>query len=291
MRALLENRGFFAILFLCSFFLVFVLSYPLGKAKKERQGAFLFPDSGLVRALSFECEPFLADNLWIRVVQFIGEINLDNVHKKIKNVLATSVLSIPDVDSSFVFPLEAASSVLSVGLNEPFLSSKLLEKGMLLAPNSWKFPFYLAFNAYFYGNEYKKAAFLLSLAAKKEGCPGYVAQLAGKFYAYAGDPYQGLRFLEQMEGLESLKDFKGSIEKRKKEIALTIHIKEIETIIEKFKKKSGWYPHTMEELKLAGFMEKIPAEPFGGHYAINPKTRKVYSTSGVKPLSRDSSYF
>jgi hypothetical protein len=106
-------------------------------------------------------------------------------------------------------------------------SNKLLEKGIRDARKDddryWQLPFYLGYNAMIYEKDYKKAGDYMAMASKyvkKVGQPRYLALLATKLYASAGDPDAGLRFAEEAYMAEKDPDIKKELDKRIKELRM-----------------------------------------------------------------------
>ena len=240
--------------------------------------------------LDAQLKPLAADVLWIRTVQTLGRLEVRQTTTPQKQGLYRAVLAVNELDPSFVFPLEAMGVVLSAWMNEDRLAGKLFLRGHSLAPNSWKFPFFLGFLSYFYEGDPRRAANYLRLAALKPGCPAYISRLVAKLYLYSGMPKEGLDFLDSALDLESLKDFRPQIEQRRKELLLTMAFEEIQAAMERYKARFGKAPQDMEALKASGLLHEIPKDPFGGEFRIDPLTKtpgqiaRVFTTSGATPL-------
>ena len=252
-------------------------------AARAHDSSFFFSGPPL-SLLDAQLKPLAADALWIRTVQALGRLDVQQATAPQKQGLYRAALAVNEVDPSFVFPLEAMGVVLSAWMNEDRLAGKLFLRGQFLAPESWKFPFFLGFLAYFYEGDAGRAANYLRLAALKPGCPVYVSRLVAKLYAFSGRPKEGLSFLDSVMGLESLADYRPQIEKRRKEIVLTAAFQEIQGAIERYRTRFGRPPKNLGVLTALGLLDEIPKDPFGGQFRIDPKTGLVFTTSGATPL-------
>jgi hypothetical protein len=234
--------------------------------------------------LDGQLRPLVADALWIRTVQALGRLDVQQATMPQKQGLSRAALAVNEVDPSFVFPLEAMGVVLSAWMNENRLAGKLFLRGQFLSPENWKFPFFLGFLAYFYEDDAGRAANYLGLATLKPGCPVYISRLVAKLYAFSGRPEEGLSFLDSVMGLESLADFRPQIEERRKELSLTMAFQEIQGAIERYRTRFGRPPKNPGVLTAMGLLEETPKDPFGGEFRIDPKTGRVFTTSGATPL-------
>ena len=113
-------------------------------ASRARDSSFFFSGPPL-SLLDAQLKPLAADALWIRTVQALGRLDVRQATVPQKQGLYRAALAVNEVDPSFVFPLEAMGVVLSAWMNEDRLAGKLFLRGQFLAPESWKFPFFLGF--------------------------------------------------------------------------------------------------------------------------------------------------
>ncbi|MHB8482274.1 MAG: tetratricopeptide repeat protein, partial [Nitrospiria bacterium] len=167
------------------------------------------------------------------------------------------------------------------------LSNKILLKGIKNMPEDWQIPFYLGFNYYFYLNDYQHAAVYMSRAASLPGHSAYLPGLAARLYVEAKDPNLALDFLKNIYQDAKDENVKQQIETRIREVMVERDIlflnKALEIYEQKYKKRvSG-----LNELVSSNIINKIPDEPFNGHYfydvtqntaqsSTHPERMKVY---------------
>lgn len=263
--------------------LAIFMAGPLGRFQKSGLSRGRLPNPGLLSLLSFGNQALIADSVWVQNVQMLGRMDIFNAKKDQKRALALGAITASEIDPTFVFPLEAMGVVLSAWMHETPLARKLFLKGWFLAPQSWKFPFFLGFLAYFYEGDQRRAAEFLRRAALKDGCPPYITRLTAKLYTVSGRPEEGLQFLDAASSTESLAFFRPQIEERKKEILLTLAFEDIQKALEEYRKRFGKMPRDIEELKDLGLLGKLPKDPFGGDFKLD-KDGRVFTTSGRRPL-------
>jgi hypothetical protein len=204
-----------------------------------------------------------------------------------KRILALRTITVSEIYPTFVFPLEAMGVVLSTWMNETGLARRLFLRGWFLAPQSWKFPFFLGFLSYIHEGDTRRAAEFFRDASTKSGCPAYVTRLTAKLYTLSGSPEEALAFLESASKVASLADFRPQIEERKREVLLTMAFEEIEWALAHYRARFGRLPEDIEGLKAFGLLKRVPKDPFGGKFLID-KEGRVITTSGRTPIKPKS---
>lgn len=265
------------------FWLAVFLGGALGRHHHERLAWAELPKSGVLIPLSFGCRALMADSVWVATVQRLGGMDVFKASDTQKRVLAQGAVAASEIDPHFVFPLEAMGVVLSAWMNEAGIARKLFLRGWFLAPQSWKFPFFLGFLSYIHEGDTRRAAEFLKRASIKPNCPAYVTRLTAKLYTLSGNPKEALAFLESVSGLESLAYFRPQIEERKKEVLLTMAFDEIEGALARYRARFGKPPKDIQELKALGLLKRVPKDPFGGDFLID-KQGRVITTSGRTPI-------
>ena len=155
------------------------------------------------------------------------------------------------------------------------LLNRLLEKGMKHRKNDWYLPFFISANYYFQLNDPVKAAQYLQRAATLN--PDYVlfASLSARMLYQGNQTETAILYLEGF-----IKETKNPAVRKKLLHRLhalnAIHF--LEKAIVNFTKNKGKPPSTLDELITAGFLNKIPTDPYGGTFLLD-ETGRVYTTS------------
>ena len=170
--------------------------------KKENSDEFFYVPSGeFLKVASLGYNKMLADLYWLKALQHIGD---NEWGKKGYPYLFPILDLVTDLDPKFEYAYEVGGVVLSVYTDRIAESNKLLKKGVSQDLQAWELPFYLGFNHFYYMEDYEKAAFYMSKAAKTPNRPAYVPRLAARLYVESGSANTALDFLISVK--ESTKD-------------------------------------------------------------------------------------
>lgn len=217
-----------------------------------------------------------ADVIWLRIIQVIGE---QKAGAKDYEWLAHALDVVTTLDPQYVYAYDAGGTVLTELAGRVDLSNQLLEKGIRANPLAWRLPFILAYNCFFYLEDYVRAAEYMSQAARLPGRPPFVPELAARLYVEGRNPTFALRYLEVMIRETQEEQGRAVLENRYKEVLIEWHIQVLDQAVEKYVKKIGTPPSTLSDLVTQGLLSDLPKEPFDGEYRLDPETGHVTSTT------------
>lgn len=195
---------FFGILVLgCSIYLA-QLQIDRSKDINQKIESFIqLPKGEYLKVAALGYDQFLADLLWLRVVQIIGEHTVtESAYEWVYHALDVTTT----LDPKFTYAYQVGGVTLSTLANQPAKANVLLAKGAKENPEVWQLPFYIGFNDYFYLNDYKSAAENMARAAQIPGRPDFVPRLATRLFVQAGETRTAIEFLGRMA--EEAKDDK-----------------------------------------------------------------------------------
>jgi hypothetical protein len=245
--------------------------------KKENSDEFFYVPSGeFLKVASLGYNKMLADLYWLKALQHIG----DNEWESAGYPHLFPILDlVTDLDPQFEYAYEVGGVVLSVYTDRIAESNKLLKKGVSQDLQAWELPFYLGFNHFYYMEDYEKAAFYMSKAAKTPNRPAYVPRLAARLYVEAGSANTALDFLISVK--ESTKDerVKEELDRKIKEVAVERDIVFLENAIKQYKKRYYKAPQKLDYLLSKGILDRLPVEPLGGYYFLDSETGEVKSST------------
>jgi tetratricopeptide (TPR) repeat protein len=128
----------------------------------------------------------IADVYYLMMVQYYGEhVKSDGRLDALPEMLDLVTTLSPHFTRAYLF---GAFALVDAG--RPDLGYELLKKGFEANPDDWRFPAYLGFFAYRYGEGKEKdraASQWYQKAAAHEGSPDYLARLAAVLASKAGD--------------------------------------------------------------------------------------------------------
>lgn len=217
-----------------------------------------------------------ADVIWLRVIQVIGE---QKAGAKDYEWLAHALDVVTTLDPQYVYAYEAGGTVLTELASRVDLSNQLLEKGIRDNPLAWRLPFSLAYNYFFYLDDYVRAADYMSQAARLPGRPAFVPELAARLYVEGRNPTFALRYLEVMIRETQEEQGRAVLENRYKEVLIEWHIQVLDRAVQQYVEKIGTAPSTLKDLVTQGLLTDLPKEPFDGEYWLDRTTGQVTSTT------------
>lgn len=232
------------------------------------------PEGSALRFLDRGARLSIADAYWLATVQYIGDQYLS--HGSYDRLFALADL-VTDLDPRHGYAYQTAGIVLSsAGRLEE--SDRILQKGMEPGrPNWWSFPFYIAFNDFFYRGNYASAAHWAEIAARTPGASSNISQLALSLTVKSGDPATAVRFLEEMRKAARDERTAAALEEQYKLAVLQRDFAQLDAAVARFVRRVGRAPADLEEVRRRGFLDAIPPDPFGGRFELRGDG-KVHST-------------
>ena len=217
-----------------------------------------------------------ADVLWLRFIQVLGKKrNTQDEYEWMYHALDV----ITTLDPRYAYAYQVGGIVLTDLGHRADLSNRILEKGLEANPEVWWLPFNLGYNYYFHLHDPGRAAEYIALAARLPGGPAYLPGLATRMYAEANNPDVALDFLEAMWRQADHPIVKAELETRMKELVIERDIGLIEAAITRYEQRHGMGPAGLGDLVNSGELPRVPSEPFGGEYRLDPKTARVWSST------------
>lgn len=258
----------------------------------EEQDEVLLHSGKMVRILSLEYAPLMADVYWTRVVQYYGskgerrEQNLDSLWPLLD--LATTLD--PSLLPAYRFGSTFLAEARPVGAGRPDLAIELIQRGIRENPDYWRLYQDLGNTYYLTLHDYKKASDAFLEGSKNPAAPPWMKIMAARIVE-RGDTRQISRFLWS-DIYQSTQD--ATIKENAKTHLLLLKTdddkEELNLLLVEFTKKTGRRAESLRDLVQAGMLQGIPADPVGypyvlgksGEAELNPKS----SLAKKEPLYR-----
>jgi hypothetical protein len=232
------------------------------------------PAPGALRLLSAPLRLSIANAYWLEAVQYVGEPRArERGWEKLYPVLDL----VTELDPGHGYAYQTGGIVLSSQgrLDE---SDALLKKGMEPGrPRWWTYPFYLAFNDFFFRGDYASAARWAELAARTQGASPNISQLALSMKVKSGTPDDAVRLVEELRGAAKDEATAAVLEEQYKLALLQRDFAQLDAAVERFAAEWGHEPRSLDEVRAAGLAAPT-TDPFGGRYYLDPKDGKVHAT-------------
>lgn len=216
-----------------------------------------------------------ADLLWLQVVQHIG-VRQQTSAGYVWMYHATDTLT--DLDPTFAYAYQAVGAVLGVWGNRPQESTEILKKGLVHNPTAWELAFLLGYVYFYELGDYGSAAVYLRMASELPGSPEYLPRLTARMLVAAGDPEAALEFLQRM--FQHTQDDRGraALKRRIDDVTVERDLQMLELAVRRYEAVHGRRPGGLQDLVSGGILARLPEDPGGGAYKLNPADGSLRST-------------
>jgi hypothetical protein len=245
----------------------------------------------LLKVMSLEYAPLMADLYWTRVVQYYG----DKAQRRDPNfellwpLLDVSTTLDPNLLVAYRFGSMFLSENAPQGAGRPDLAIQLIQRGIQANPDYWRFYEDLGFIYYFELHDYQKAAAAFLEGSKKPGALTWMKVLAAKvseqgdnsetsaflwndIYTTTTDPQMRENAATHLQLLKSDEDCKA-----------------IDMLLADFEKKNSRQPSSIQELVSAGLLKGVPVDPTGHPYMLDGDGKAVLDPDS--PLAKKKRFY
>ena len=251
-------------------------------ALHEEQDEVLLHSGKIMRILSLEYAPLMADVYWTRVVQYYGskgerrEQNLDSLWPLLD--LATTLD--PNLLPAYRFGSTFLAEARPVGAGRPDLAIELIQRGIRENPDYWRLYQDLGNTYYLALHDYKKASDAFLEGSKNPAAPPWMKIMAARI-AERGETRQISRFLWS-DIYQSTQD--ATIKENAKTHLLLLKAdddkEQLNLLLADFAKKTGHPAESLRDLVQASMLQGLPVDPAGypyvlgksGEAQLNPKS-------------------
>lgn len=231
----------------------------------------------LVKAMSLEYAPLMADIYWTRVVQYYGD--KQRVHDRNLELLwplldLTTTLD-PELLVAYRFGSTFLSEPVPRGPGRPDLAVQLLERGIHANPEAWRLHQDLAYVYYFDLKDYPKASEAFLEGSKLPGAQPFMKIMAAKIAA-EGESFETSAFLwREVYDSATDKEIKRNAGVHLQMLAAILDCKHIDELSEQFARRLNRRPANIGELVQAGFLAGRPTDPMGYPYLLDASGNAV----------------
>jgi hypothetical protein len=239
-------------------------------ALHREQDDLLVSSPRLLKAMSMEFAPLLADIYWTRAIQYYGDkrFESDRNLQSLGPLLDITTTLDPHLLIAYRFGAMFLSERAPDGAGRPDLAVQLIERGIRENPDYWRFYEDLGFIYYIDVKDYNKASQAFLEGSKNPKAGPWMKVMAAKI-AGEGESFETSTFLWR-------DIYQNSNDAEMKKNALA-HLqllqaqqdcKQIDLLGDEYEKRYGRRPTAMRELKDSGLLKGIPTDPLGFPYEI-----------------------
>lgn len=202
---------------------------------------------------------------WLSTVQYVGDRAARAAHYP---KLFPLVDLVTDLDPQHGYAYQSAGIVLSAE-RQLDASDRILKKGMEKGPGWWSYPYYIAFNHFFYRGDYAEAARWAEIAARTPGASPNIAHLALSLNVKSGSTDRAVEFLSELRKIAKDEATAKALDDQYKLAVLQREFGRLDAAVEAYRAASGRAPAGFEELVAGGHLEALPGpDPFGGRFEL-----------------------
>ena len=240
-------------------------------AMHQEQDDLVLRSGPLLKAMSLEYAPLIADLYWTRAVQYYGNKHANqqtNIELLWPLLDVTTTLD-PHLIVAYRFGSMFLSEPPPSGAGKPELAVQLLQRGIQANPEYWRFYEDLGFVYYFEMKDYRKAAEAFLEGSKKPGALIWMKAFAARISEKGETPETSAMLWSEI--YNSTKD--PTIKENAK-----IHLQllraqgdcgELNRLAGEYEKRTGRRPSNMSDLVSSGLLPGAAVDPEGYVYAFD----------------------
>jgi hypothetical protein len=253
------------------------------RAELHQESDELVLGSGkLLKAMSLEYAPLMADIYWTRTVQYYGDkrTRQDPNFDLLWPLLDITTTLDPQLIVAYRFGSTFLSEPPARGAGRPDLGVQLVERGIQANPEFWRLYEDLGFIYYFDAKDYAKAAAAFLEGSKKPHALVWMKILAAKV-AEQGESRETSVFLwNELHNSTTDPQIKKNALIHLQLLRSQTDCEHLDAIADEYEKRTGRRPKNLRELIGAGLLPGAPVDPLGHVY--------VFGADGKAQLNPES---
>lgn len=253
----------------------------------QEQDELMLRSGPMLRFMSLEYAPLLADLYWTRAVQYYGA---NSKKAEVKLDLLWPLLDITTtLDPNLIPAYRFGSTFLAEppprGAGQPDRAIELLERGIKANPEFWRMYEDLGFVYYFDLKDYKKASEAFLEGSKNPKALPWMKVLAARVSEKGNERETSVFLWNDI--------YTSATDPQTKQNALT-HLRllraeadreQLDLLAAEFEKRNGRHPGNVREMVGAGLLPGVPVDPLGFAYVLDAKGKAQLNPAS--PLLKD----
>jgi tetratricopeptide (TPR) repeat protein len=231
----------------------------------------LLSSGKLMKMMSLEYAPLIADFYWTRVVQFYGNKHVrgDANLELLWPLLDITTTLDPNLVVAYRFGAVFLSQRAPTGAGRPDLAVQLVQRGIKANPDYWRLYEDLGFIYYFDLKDYKKASEAFLEGSKNPHALIWMKVMAAKIAA-EGESYETSLFLwNDIYRTTTDPQVKKNAEMHLQLLKAEQDCKQLTLLADEYEKRFGRRPKRISELVEAGILRGVPTDPLGYAYVFD----------------------
>lgn len=226
----------------------------------------------LLKAMSLEYTPLVADLYWTRAVQYYGDKRAR--HEPSFDLLWPLLDVTTTLDPNLLVAYRFGSTFLSEptprGAGQPQLAIALLERGIQANPEYWRFYEDLGFIYYFELRDYTKAAQAFEDGSKVPGAQIWMKVMAAKIAAEGQSLATSVFLWNDVYQTTTDPQIKENAFSHLQLLRAEVDCQQLDALAGEYEKRTGHRPTRMSDLVQAKLLANLPVDPKGFPYVFGP---------------------
>jgi hypothetical protein len=257
-------------------------------ALHQEQDDLVLRSGPLLKAMSLEYAPLIADLYWTRAVQYYGD---KQAREDTKIELLWPLLDVTTtLDPNLIIAYRFGSVFLSEppprGAGRPEQGIELLRRGIRANPDYWRFYEDLGFIYYFDVKDYHKAANAFLEGSTKPGAMIWMKTFAARINEEGESRQTAAMLWTEIYNSAADPATKENAKIHLQLLRAEIDCEQLNKIAEEYEKRTGRLTSNMRELVDAGLLRGLAADPVGFVYVFEQGKAQLNSAS---PLHKKQS--
>lgn len=288
-----------ALLLASSFLLSALLIHPIQRRIDARYSQdkrifdlLYFASPAVVKKMALGYDGLLADIYWMRAIQYYGRRE-EAARRAVRYGNLASLLDIttmldPDLIDAYRFGGFFLAEDDPLGAGQPLEAIKLLDKGIVVHPQEWRLHFDKGFVNFWRLRDYRKAGEVWLAASRLSTAPYWMEGLAAMGLSKSGAVETARALWERQYQESERADIKDNARNHLLSMDMDQTRWTLEFFVERYRKRFGRRPETLEGLVLVRFLKQVPKDPSDVPFVYNPETGEVRVSlrTGTKYLRR-----
>lgn len=249
---------------------------PAGRRQTER---YLYVTSDVVmKRLTVAFQALAADVYWIRAIQHYGGDRLSKGGTGKYELLYPLLDITTTLDPRFTIAYRFGAIFLAEpwpgGPGRPDLAIRLLEKGVRAEPKKWQYLHDIGFVHYWQYRDPRAAAAWFLRAAEVPGAPNWLTPLGATMLIQGGDRNTSRLLWRELRDSADQEWLRALAERRLLQLAALDLMDRLVPLVERFMAQAD-PPYTWDRLVGAGLLARVPRDPAGAPFVLDPWTGAV----------------
>ncbi len=234
------------------------------------------PEGRILRTLSLGHRNLLADAIWLQAIQYYGEQRLTTRNYDQAERLFRVIY---DLDPTFKGATRFGALVLAQDAGEPDAALALLERAERDNPGAWEYAFDRGFIYQTVKRDFAAAGEAYRVASAHPGAPPVAARLAGLAFARLGDRETAREVWLAVFDEAANEMMRNVASRNLRNLDMEDAEASLAEAVRHWTAERTGLPGKWGELVEAGYLSRLPVEPWGGTFVLDPETLEVWATT------------